>query len=86
MILYIFIGVLKRGKSIILLEKGSFRVFLGWRFFLRVQGAGNKEQGVGGYLLLGSVGVENGRVGWGSGELWSLRRRHAASLPDGSVE
>ena len=25
--LYIFIGVLKRGKSIILLEKGSFRVF-----------------------------------------------------------
>jgi hypothetical protein len=37
--LYIFIGVLKRGKSIILLESGSFRVFLGERFFLREQGA-----------------------------------------------
>ena len=36
--LYIFIGVLKRGKSIILLERGSFRVFLGGRFFLREQG------------------------------------------------
>ena len=30
--LYIFIGVLKRGKSIILLERGSFRVFLGEDF------------------------------------------------------
>jgi hypothetical protein len=56
------------------------------KFFLREQGAGSKEQGVGGYLLLGSVGVENGRVSWGSGELWSLRRQHAMSLPNGSVE
>lgn len=31
--LYIFIGVLKRGKSIILLERGSFRVFLGVEIF-----------------------------------------------------
>ena len=30
--LYMFIGVLKRGKSIILLESGSFRVFLGGDF------------------------------------------------------
>ena len=41
-------------------------MFLGWKFFLREQGVGNREQGVGGYLLLGSVGVENGRVSWGS--------------------
>ena len=37
--LYIFIGLRERGKSIILLERGSFRVFLGGRFFLREQGA-----------------------------------------------
>lgn len=61
-------------------------MFLGWKFFLREQGVGNREQGVGGYLLLGSVGVENGRVSWGSGELWLLRRRHAESLSDVSVE